>query len=71
MKSVFTDNEELVRQRLHELQLEHQALDEIIHRLADDIYVDQLKIRRLKKRKLHLKDLITRLNSELIPDLDA
>ena len=68
---MFVDNEELVRQRLHELQLEHQALDDMIHRMADEVYVDQLKIRRLKKRKLQLKDLITRLNSELIPDLDA
>jgi len=68
---MFTNNEEMLRQRLHELALEHQALDDMIHRMADELYVDQLKIRRLKKRKLQLKDLITRLESELIPDLDA
>ncbi|HID80775.1 MAG TPA: DUF465 domain-containing protein [Chromatiales bacterium] len=68
---MFTDNEELVRQRLYELQLEHRALDDMIQRMADEIYVDQLKIRRLKKRKLELKDMIARLHSELIPDLDA
>lgn len=68
---MFTNNEELLRQRLHELHLEHQALDDMIHRMTDEVYVDQLKIRRLKKRKLQLKDLITRLHSELIPDLDA
>lgn len=71
VRAVFTDNEELIRQRLHELQLEHQALDDMIHRMGDEIYVDQLQMRRLKKRKLQLKDLITRLHSQLIPDLDA
>lgn len=68
---MFTNNEELVRQRLYELQLEHRALDDMIQRMAGEVYVDQLKIRRLKKRKLELKDLIARLHSELIPDLDA
>jgi hypothetical protein len=33
--------------------------------------VDQLRIRRLKKRRLILKDMISRLESELIPDMDA
>lgn len=57
--------------RLQELRVEHRDLDEIIGRLAEDPHVDQLQLRRLKKRKLQLKDMIARLESGLIPDLDA
>ncbi len=46
-------------------------LDYLIDRLQHDPMVDQLRIRRLKKRKLLIKDMITALESELIPDLDA
>jgi hypothetical protein len=46
-------------------------MDYLIDRLQDDPMVDQLRIRRLKKRKLLLKDMIAALESELIPDLDA
>jgi len=45
--------------------------DDVICRLSLDIYVDELQLRRLKKRKLMLKDQIMRLESELIPDLNA
>ncbi len=57
--------------RLQELRIEHRDLDEIISRLVEDAHVDQLQLRRLKKRKLYLKDMISRLESGLIPDLDA
>lgn len=57
--------------RLKELRVEHRDLDEVINRLSQDTKVDQLQLKRLKKRKLHLKDLITKLESELIPDLNA
>ena len=57
--------------RLMELRLEHRDLDEAITRMADDPTADQLRLRRLKKRKLLLKDTIARLESRLIPDLDA
>jgi hypothetical protein len=46
-------------------------LDDVIHRLQLDLYVNEVQLRRLKKRKLLLKDQITRLESELIPDLNA
>lgn len=59
------------RVRLAELRVEHRDLDDVIARLMEGPYVDQLQVRRLKKRKLMLKDLITRLESDLIPDLDA
>lgn len=58
-------------ERLRELRVSHRDLDYLIDRLRDDPMVDQLRVRRLKKRKLLLKDMITSLESELIPDLDA
>ena len=57
--------------RLIQLKEEHRDLDEAIHRLAENPFVDQLRLRRMKKRKLLLKDQISHLESELIPDLDA
>ena len=62
---------DLRRKRLAELRVEHRDLDDVITRLMEGPYVDQLQVRRLKKRKLLLKDVIARLESELIPDLDA
>ncbi|MBK7251030.1 MAG: YdcH family protein [Gammaproteobacteria bacterium] len=58
-------------EKLRELRIEHRDLDEIIARLTLDIHTDELQMKRLKKRKLMLKDQITRLESELIPDLNA
>ena len=54
-----------------ELREEHRDLDEAISRLSEGPSVDQLRIRRMKKRKLKLKDWIAYLESKLIPDLDA
>ncbi|GAB4291304.1 MAG: hypothetical protein Kow0096_05390 [Thiohalomonadaceae bacterium] len=62
---------EAIQRRLEELRLEHRDLDDIIDRLATDPTADQLQVRRLKKRKLLLKDIIAKLESELIPDLNA
>lgn len=62
---------EAVKTRLAALRLEHRDLDDAIVSLESASYVDQLQLRRLKKRKLHLKDLIQRLESKLIPDLNA
>jgi hypothetical protein len=60
-----------IMQRLEELRIEHRDLDDIIQRLATDPLVDQLQLRRMKKRKLNLKDMIQRLESKLIPDIEA
>jgi len=62
---------EAIKQRLDELRVEHRDMDDIIHRLIIDPMVDQLQIRRLKKRKLNLKDMILKLESKLIPDIEA
>ena len=56
---------------LEELRVEHRDLDEVIQYLIESRHHDLMKIQRLKKRKLRLKDMISRLESELIPDLDA
>ena len=58
-------------ERLRELRVSHRDLDYLIDRLQEDPMVDQLRIRRLKRRKLVLKDMIAVLESELIPDMDA
>lgn len=60
-----------IRQRLHELQVEHRDLDEVITRLINDPPTDELLIRRLKKRKLVLKDRILLLEQMLVPDIPA
>ena len=61
---------EIARQ-LIELRMEHRDLDGAIVRLAADPRCDELQLKRMKKRKLRLKDIIARLESKLIPDLDA
>lgn len=58
-------------ERLKELRVEHQDLDQVISRLVDDPHVDQIMLRRLKKRKLMIKDMITQIESDRIPDLNA
>lgn len=65
------DEERNLRERLEEYRLEHRALDAAIERLAQDVGMDQLQLRRLKKRKLAIKDIIAKLESMLIPDQPA
>jgi hypothetical protein len=64
------DPSEIVR-LIAELKEEHRDLDQAIVRIVEDPSVDQLRLTRLKKRKLKLKDWIAYLESKLIPDLDA
>jgi hypothetical protein len=58
-------------EKLRALRIEHRDLDEVISRLSLDIHVNELQLKRLKKRKLQLKDLIQQLESQQIPDLNA
>jgi hypothetical protein len=60
-----------ITSQLIELRIEHRDLDEAIGRLATSIEADELAIKRLKKRKLKIKDMIAYLENQLIPDLDA
>jgi hypothetical protein len=62
---------QLIHVRLHELEIEHHDLDDVIGRLSGDRAQDQLQLRRLKKRKLFLKDQIQKLRAKLIPDIIA
>ena len=72
MAAEITDDEiESLREVLAELQIEHRDLDEIIHRLSKETLIEELKIKRLKKRKLQLKDQITSLENKIIPDILA
>mgnify|MGYP000288622327 CR=1 FL=1 len=65
------DREEVLRVRLAVLRREHRDLDEAIAALQDRPVADQLALRRLKKRKLQLKDQIARIEDELTPDIIA
>ena len=60
-----------LRRRIAELQCEHRALDETIGRLVQSGPRDELHLQRLKKRKLFIKDSITRLEMGLVPDILA
>lgn len=60
-----------LRSRLAELRIEHRDLDDVIARLSESLAVNQLQLRRLKKRKLLLKDTIAKIESQLIPDISA
>lgn len=57
--------------RLAQLQSEHRDLDDVIARISEEAPFDQLQVQRLKKRKLQLKDHITRIQSLLLPDIIA
>ena len=65
------NEEEALRAKLVELTQEHRDLDAAITALTDGGAFDQIQVQRLKKRKLMLKDLISRIESELLPDIIA
>ena len=66
-----TSNPETLRAQLQELRVEHRDLDEAIERLESTPPHDELLLRRLKKRKLHLKDKATQIERLLEPDILA
>ena len=68
----LTDEEiEQVRSRLAVLKIEHRDLDDVIEHLSRDQKLDELQMQRLKKRKLLLKDQISTLERQLVPDISA
>ena len=66
-----SNNPAEIAQKLAKLREEHRNLDQAIDRMTVEPWQDQLLLRRMKKRKLKLKDWISHLESLLIPDLDA
>ena len=68
----MTDQDtEQLRKKLDELRLEHRDLDDVIHRLHMTGGLEQMQLQRLKKRKLKLKELIVKIENDLIPDILA
>ncbi|KFE34620.1 YdcH family protein [Thioclava atlantica] len=63
--------EEVLRMKLEVLKREHRDLDEAIHALSSAGHSDQLRLVRLKKQKLQLKDEIARIEDQLTPDIIA
>jgi len=62
---------EALKAKLATLRTEHRDLDDVIARVAERAPFDQLQLQRLKKRKLMLKDQISQIESELLPDIIA
>ena len=60
-----------LRARLEALRIEHRDLDDAIQALGQGIQADQLQLARLKRRKLRLRDEITLVEDELVPDIIA
>ena len=65
------DNLHSPQRHLIELRIEHGDLDDLIDRLAESAPLDDLALRRLKKRRLLLRDMISRLEVELEPPTPA
>ena len=71
MNNSEDNNQDQNSAQLHQLESEHRDLDDVIERLSEDKPFDQLKLQRLKKRKLALRDEITKLRSRILPDIIA
>tara|TARA_B100000686_G_C16756766_1_gene956038 strand:- start:1515 stop:1715 length:201 start_codon:yes stop_codon:yes gene_type:complete len=65
------DDTNEIEEKLEQLKVEHRDLDVVIEQLGDTVPVDFLRLQRLKKRKLYLKDHIAKLESLLVPDIIA
>lgn len=68
---MLAEEEEELHKMLEELKTEHRDLDIIIQQLSEAVPVDFLRMQRLKKRKLFLKDSISKIESMLLPDIIA
>jgi hypothetical protein len=62
---------ENIRNRISELQREHRSLDQMIAMITQQTHFNELQLRRLKKRKLQIKDTIVQLQMMLVPDIPA
>ena len=70
-QSLTEEERSTLEERILALEIEHHDLDDVIARLSEHPSQDHLQLRRLKKRKLVLKDSIARLRDRLIPDIIA
>lgn len=68
---MMLDETETMRTKLIELETEHRDLDSAIAAMAGSVATDQLQLQRLKKRKLAIKDQMSKLRAHLIPDIIA
>jgi hypothetical protein len=71
MTAIAMESVEEVKRRISELNLEHRDLDRAIEALEQNPLHDELQLKRLKKRKLMLKDQIFMLQRQLVPDIPA
>jgi hypothetical protein len=71
MATMTLDSAEEIKRRISELNLEHRDLDRAIEALDQNPLHDELQLKRLKKRKLMLKDQIFMLQRQLVPDIPA
>jgi hypothetical protein len=67
----FENDSSAIARQLMELKIEHRDLDDVVDRMLNGVGFNELQMKRLKKRKLKIKDMIAYLESKLIPDLDA
>tara|TARA_B100001769_G_scaffold211596_1_gene171004 strand:+ start:156 stop:359 length:204 start_codon:yes stop_codon:yes gene_type:complete len=67
----MTYDQSRLKEKLNELINQHSELNDAIERINEKIPFDQVKLQRLKKRKLVLKDEIKKLNSQILPDIIA
>ncbi len=65
------DEFEAIQNKLAELRTEHRDLDDVIDRLTEDGGFNQIQVQRLKKRKLSIKDQISTLENQILPDIIA
>jgi hypothetical protein len=71
MATMTLESAEEIKRRISELNLEHRDLDRAIEALDQNPLHDELQLKRLKKRKLMLKDQIFMLQRQLVPDIPA
>jgi len=71
VNSTDIDEQQILKARLYVLESEHRDLDDVIERLSEDKPFDQLRLQRLKKRKLVLKDEMALVRSRILPDIIA
>jgi hypothetical protein len=62
---------EAIKYKIIDMQVEHHDLDIVITKLSEKPYPNQLQLKRMKKRRLQLKDIITKLKEQLVPDILA